>query len=327
MKTENKKVSNFYCIDCNFHCQYNSVYNRHLLSQKHYNNTQQQDLDDKIDETDNSIKNKPVFTFLCEHCDKSYKARNGLWYHQQRCYKPECDVSVDNSSLTQNKDDLIVTLLQERNDLLQDKKEDKDLIVSLLKQTGDMHSQVIDLLKTGTHNTNTNTNINHNKTFNLQFFLNETCKDAMNITDFVQNLQLQIADFEKLGDRGYVNGITDIIVKNLKGMDVSARPIHCTDLKREILYVKDEDKWEKEEDNRPKVRSAIKHIAHKNSKLLYDYKAKHPDYANSSSRESDKYNKIMIESMGGKGDNDYEKENKIIKNISKEIIVEKSEPK
>ena len=179
--------------------------------------------------------------------------------------------------------------------------------------------KVIDLLEKGTYNT-TNS---HNKTFNLNFFLNETCKDAMNITDFVKNLQIKTGDFEKLGEIGYVDGISNIIIQNLKDMDITIRPIHCTDQKREILYVKDEDKWDKEDNTNTKIRNAIKHVAHKNCKLLNDFREKNPEYNNSYSKISDKYNKLIIECMGGKGDNETDKENKIIRNISKCVIVEK----
>ena len=145
----------------------------------------------------------------------------------------------------------------------------------------------------------------------------------MNITDFVNNIQLQLSDLEKMGEIGYVNGISNIIVKNLKDMDIASRPIHCTDIKREVLYIKDEDKWDKEPNDHPKVRNAIKHIAHKNSKLLIEFKEKNPDYNNSSSKVSDKYNKLLIETMGGKGDNDCEKEHKIIKAVTKEVMLDK----
>ena len=190
--------------------------------------------------------------------------------------------------------------------------------MKLINQNNELQTQVLELLKSGTHNTNS-----HNKTFNLNFFLNDTCKNAMNIMDFVNNLQLQMNDLEKMGEVGYVNGISEIIIKNLKDMDITERPIHCTDKKREVLYVKDEDKWDKELNGNPKVRHAIKHIAHKNSKLLNEFKEKYPDYNNSSSKVSDRYNHLLIESMGGKGDNDVEKENKIIRNVTKEVIVEK----
>jgi hypothetical protein len=183
-------------------------------------------------------------------------------------------------------------------------------------------TQIMEVLKTGTHTTTNNTN-SHNKTFNLQFFLNETCKNAMNIMDFVDSLKLQLNDLERMGEIGFVNGMSNIIIKNLQNMDVTERPVHCTDQKREVIYVKDADKWDKEEEAKPKLRKAIKHIAHKNAKLIGEFKTKHPDYCKSASKISDQYNTMVIEAMGGMGSNDFTNENKIIKRISKEIMVEK----
>jgi hypothetical protein len=190
-------------------------------------------------------------------------------------------------------------------------------------------TQMMEVIKNGTHNTtNTNTNTNsHNKTFNLQFFLNETCKDAMNITDFVNSIQLQLTDLMNMGEVGYVNGMSNIIIKNLNDLEVHERPVHCTDVKREVLYVKDEDKWNKETEGNPKIRGAVKRIAQKNSKQLYEFKAKYPDCVKSHSKHSDTYNNLLIESMGGKGDNDAEKEDKIIKKVAKEVLVEKEKEK
>ena len=169
-----------------------------------------------------------------------------------------------------------------------------------------------------------NSNINsNNKTFNLNVFLNEHCKDAMNITDFVDSLQLQLTDLETVGKLGFVEGISSIIIKNLKALDISKRPVHCSDSKREVMYVKDEDKWEKENEEKEKLRKAIKHVAYKNTKMLPIFREKHPDCGKSESKYSDQYNKLIIEAMGGKGVNDLEKENKIIKNIAKEMVIEK----
>jgi hypothetical protein len=173
------------------------------------------------------------------------------------------------------------------------------------------------------NNNNNNGNINSNKTFNLNVFLNEQCKDAMNIMDFVDSLKLQLSDLENVGKHGFVEGISNIIVKNLKALDVHKRPVHCSDSKREVMYVKDENKWEKENDEKLKLRKLIKHIAHKNSKLIPEFRAKYPDCGKSDSVKSDQYNKLVIEAMGGSGDNDNEKENKIIKKIAKEVIIDK----
>ena len=294
MTTEKTKKNdtNFSCIYCDFNTFKKTDYNRHCLTQKHKNN---------VLTTNNNTKNDKAY--VCGCCEKPFKDRVGLWRHNKTCNNQKVCTppkNVENTPITH--DNLIIMLINQ------------------CKELRDENKELIEALKNGTHNTTTNS---HNKTFNLHFFLNETCKDAMNITDFVNNIQLQLSDLEKLGEVGYVNGISNIIVKNLKDMDITSRPIHCTDSKREVMYIKDEDKWDKEPKGNPKVRNAIKNITHKNSKLLNEFKEKNPDYNNSSSKVSDKYNKLLIETMGGKGDNDAEKENKIIKNITKEVLVEK----
>jgi hypothetical protein len=206
---------------------------------------------------------------------------------------------------------------------------DTELVMSILKQNADimkenseLKNMMMEVIKTGTHNTTNNTN-SHNKTFNLQFFLNETCKNAMNIMDFVDSLKLQLNDLERMGEIGFVNGMSNIIIKNLQSMDITERPVHCTDHKREVMYVKDAGKWDKEEESKPKLRKAIKHIAHKNAKLIGEFKVKHPDYCKSAAKKSTQYNTMVIEAMGGIGSNDLCNENKIIKRISKEIMVDK----
>jgi hypothetical protein len=145
----------------------------------------------------------------------------------------------------------------------------------------------------------------------------------MNIMDFVDSLKLQLSDLENVGKLGFVEGISNIIVKNLKALDIHKRPVHCSDSKREVMYIKDEDKWEKENDEKLKLRKAIKHIAHKNSKLIPQFKEKYPDCGKSDSKYSDQYNKLVIEAMGGSGNEDTDNENKIIKKIAKEVVIEK----
>jgi hypothetical protein len=186
----------------------------------------------------------------------------------------------------------------------------------LLKQNADL----MEIVKNGTHNTNNTINNNsHNKAFNLNFFLNETCKNAMNITDFVESIKLQLNDLMELGEIGYVESMSKIIVKNLNALDETVRPIHCTDKKREIFYIKDEDKWEKEDEERKKLRKIILKISNKNIKLLRQYRDKFPDYNNSESIHSDEHCKIVIEAMiCDKG-----KDEKIIRNISKATTISK----
>jgi hypothetical protein len=225
-----------------------------------------------------------VARYKC-HCGKIYKYDSGYYRHKKKCSEPTIEKK--------------------------DETTDKDLIMMLVKQ----NTELLEVIKNGTHTTNSHNN-SHNKTFNLQFFLNETCKDAMNLMDFVDSIKLQLTDLEKVGKIGYVEGISNIITTNLKALDVTQRPIHCTDNKREVLYIKDENKWEKEAEEKDKIRKAIKRVARKNIMMLPKFKEGHPDCFKSESKYSDQYNKIMVESFGGSGDNDTEKEDKIIKRIS-----------
>jgi len=234
--------------------------------------------------------------FFCE-CGKHYTYRQGLNVHRKKCNYYTKYNSENN--------ELLEYLMKENSDL-------KTMVLDVCKQIQPINNQI------------TNSNINsNNKTFNLNVFLNEKCKDAMNITDFVESLQIQLSDLENVGKMGFVEGISNIIIKNLKAMDIYKRPVHCSDSKREVMYVKDEDKWEKENEDKQKIRRAIKRVAYKNTKMLKAFRDKYPDCGKSESKYSDQYNKLIIEAMGGRGDNDLEKENKIIKNIAKQMVIEK----
>jgi hypothetical protein len=295
---ETKKMptnaTNFKCYLCDFSCIKKSNYDNHLLTSKHL---RKQNGNKKCQEN--------AAAFMCI-CSKTYTTNSGLWKHKKKCdFQKSINISTNEHIITNNKND--------------DFKIDKEFVMSILKQNNELQTQVMELLKKGTHNTT-----NNNKTFNLNLFLNETCKNAMNIMDFVNSLQLQLCDLEKMGDIGYVNGMSNIIIKNLKDMDVTERPVHCTDVKREVLYVKDEDKWDKETIGKPKIRKAIKYVARKNARLLQEFKEKHPDCIKSESKYSDTYNKLMIEAMGGKGSDDTEQEGKIIKRLAKEITIDNS---
>jgi hypothetical protein len=200
---------------------------------------------------------------------------------------------------------------------------DKDLIMILIKENSELKNLMMEVIKTGTHNTTNNNMNSHNKTFNLNVFLNETCKDAMNINDFIESIQLQVSDLINVGEVGFVEGISNIIVKNLDKLDITQRPVHCTDKKREVVYIKDDNKWEKDDEQKKKLRKVIKKVAFKNEKMLFKYKERYPDCIEAKSRYSDQYNKIIIEAMGGRGDNDLEKEDKIIRNITKHVTIDK----
>jgi hypothetical protein len=224
-----------------------------------------------------------------------------MWRHDKKC-------------LEKNK----ITETNESKDI-----NDKNLILMLIKQNSELLEVIKNCPQTINNNNNNNSN-NNNNTFNLHFFLNETCKNAMNIMDFIDSIQLQITDLENVGKNGYIEGISNIITSNLKALDITERPIHCTDKKREVIYIKDENKWEKEDESNKKIRKVIKKVASKNLRLLTEFKKLHPDCIKSSSKFSDQYNKIIVGACGGSGDNDIEKENIIIKNISKVITINKN---
>ena len=288
---ENAEI--LYCYECDFKCCKKSNYDKHLLTLKHKNRTNLNNLEQK-----NAEKCQ---VFVCKFCKKKYNARNSLWYHEKKC---ETNEYIDKEYSEKDNG-----------------PSDKDLIMLLIKDNTEFKTLMMEVIKNGTHNT-THTN-SHNKSFNLQFFLNETCKNAMNITEFADSIKLQLTDLENVGEKGYVEGISNIIIKNLRALDVTERPVHCTDKKRETLYIKDENKWEKEDEEKKKMHKVVKRIASKNQRLILKFQELHPDCGKSSSKFSDQFNKIIVESMGGSGDNDYEKEEKIIKKITKEIIVEK----
>jgi hypothetical protein len=298
-----KSSNNYTCELCEYNTSRLSQYKRHIATDKH-KNQQSATFYQQI----STEKSSNMFECIC---GKIYKERTGLWRHKKVC----------------NSEDMI----NKTKDNKTDDMTDKELIALLIKEHTklvEQNSEMLEIIKNGTHyttNTNCNNNNSNNKTFNLQFFLNETCKDAMNIMDFVDSIKLQLTDLIKVGDIGYVEGISNIITTNLKALDVTQRPIHCTDKKREVLYIKDEDKWEKEDTEKKKIRKLIKRVADKNSRLLPKYKEAHPDCSKSSSNFSDQYNKIIIEAMGGAGDNEIEKEDKIIKNISKNVTIDKVE--
>jgi hypothetical protein len=248
-------------------------------------------------------------------CDKVYKSRVGLWKHKKLC-------------TFEDKKGNIIEPKNEKNEI-----SDKELIMmvvkqnaELMKENSEMRNMMMGVIKTGTHNTtNNNTNTNsHNKTFNLNFFLNETCKDALNINDFVSSIKVSLTDLENTGRQGYVEGVSNIILKNLNNLEQYQRPIHCSDFKREVIYIKDNDKWEKEGEEKPLLTKAIKVIANENIKKIMEWKETNPDCTNSESKKNNLYLKIVSNSMNGSDKEEGIKNiTKIISNVAKETIIQK----
>ena len=253
-----------------------------------------------------------------------YKDNSGLWKHKKTCeFKNEV---INNNTITnQITTELVLNILEQNKELLEHIKEESEKNKELSNVIAEQSKTITELAKNGQGQIINSNNINsNNKTFNLNVFLNEYCKDAMNMTDFVDSLKLQVSDLENMAKVGFVQGITNIIVKNLKALDVNKRPVHCTDKKREIIYIKDENKWEKDSEEKNKLRKVIKRIADKNQRLLPKYREAHPGCNYAESNYSDIYNKIVIEALGGEGNNDSEKEDKIIRNIAKEVVIDKN---
>jgi len=287
-----KNQQKFYCKFCDYGTSKKSSFNNHILSSKHIKSIKVNALETFGNE------NMPKICYskyICEKCNKEFKNRSGLWKHKQKCFEEE---KKDNEPT------------------------DKELIMMLIKENAELKNMMMDVIKNGTNNTNINNS--NNKTFNLQFFLNETCKNAMNIMDFVDSIKIQLSDVESIGELGYVNGMSKLIIKHLNALEENMRPVHCSDPKRESLYVKDANVWEKEDPDNKKIKKAIKYISHKNICALPEWKAKYPDCIYSDSKKSDQYNHIVLEAMGGSGDNDAEKVDKIVKKISKVVTIDKN---
>jgi hypothetical protein len=235
-------------------------------------------------------------------CGRKFSYHSGLWRH-----KKICEEIKDNEELEK--------LVSENNE-----PTDKKLMMMLIKDNADMKKMMMEVIKNGTHNT-TNS---HNKTFNLQFFLNEQCKDAINLTDFVNSIQFKLEDLEETGRLGYVDGISRVVIKKLDDTQEHERPIHCSDSKREILYIKDNNQWIKENENKDTMIKMIKQVANKNMRKIPEWIKENPEYNNPESKQNDKYLKIVLNSMSGSTEEEQKKNiYKIISKVAKEVAIHK----
>ena len=311
-----ENAEKFHCEQCDFKCCKKSNFDKHIATSKHKNRTKLNVLEQK-----NAEKCQ---TFSCKNCNKKYNARNSLWYHEKKCQTTFDENTYDNTYENSDITDLNNIDITDSNIIIQLIKQNDEFKHILIEQSKAMIEQNKTIIELSKNNSITNNINSHNKTFNLQFFLNETCKDAMNIMDFVDSIKIQLCDLENVGKVGFVDGISSIIVKNLNLLDETKRPVHCADSKREVMYVKDEDKWEKENEDKSKMRKVIKYVTHKNTKLFKEFKEKYPGCEKSDSKYSTNYDKLIIEAFGGKGDNDAEKEDKIIRKIAKNVTINKN---
>jgi hypothetical protein len=290
----------FHCNECNYTTLKKNLFEKHQNSIKHIRNMN---------------KEPTVNKHICDVCNKEYLNNSGLWKH-----KKICKVLENKPEVLETKKELTNEFREPENKKLEITV---DLVVELLKQ----NKELIEFIKTnpGGMNNSNNTNCNNNNQFNLHFFLNETCKNAMNITDFVNSIQLTTQDFENTGKLGYVDGITKIIINKLNSVDTTSRPMHCTDVKRETLYIKDENVWEKEDEHKTKFKKVINQIANKNLQQLKIWKDEHPDCINLDTNDNIAFRKYYRVALGG-GTNDEDEKflDKIKRNVLKEIVVDKS---
>jgi ribosomal protein L37AE/L43A len=306
-----KSCTNYVCEICNYNTCRKSSYDKHLLTEKHKKKANGNNIATLETFSCKKLQNNQLYS--CDNCQKEFLNRSGLWKH-----KKKCDLLEQTSNTIISKDEqqtdkqLIMMLIKENSELRKEQTDIKELILEIVKN-GTISN---------TNSYNNNTTNSHNKAFNLNFFLNETCKNAMNITDFVDSIKLQLSDLMDVGELGYVEGISKIIVKNLNNLDETIRPIHCTDKKRETMYIKDEGEWTKEDEKKTKLKKVINKVADKNIRLLPAFREKYPEYKNAYSKISDKYDKLVIEVM----ETDEEKKEKIIKNISKVTTIAEKLP-
>ncbi len=303
--SETENACKFICEKCDFKCCKKSNYDKHILTRKH------QAIYNLLQNNDKKMPKKHECI-----CGKEYKHRQGLFTHKKTCtYEPEPEPPKKHKLY--EKDNIVEVLLKENMDF-------KNIILDLVKSNTDLQKQMLEVCKNGVGNTiNTNHNNSHNKTFNMQIFLNEKCKDAMNLVDFVNTMTLELSDLEDVGKLGYVEGISNIIIKKLNALDIYKRPIHCSDAKREIMYVKDENKWEKENSTYDKLRKAIKSVTYKNSALLVPWSKENPQCMNNQHHLNDVYVQMMGQAMGGR-ESFLESENKIMKRIAKAVLIDKN---
>jgi len=295
---ESWSQSNFFeCKTCDFKTSRKFNLDKHLSTEKH-----------KLNNFEHNLTKKSE-TILCKNCNKIYQNRSSLWYHKKKCVQISNE-ETSHVNLPLDKE-TIMMILQQNNEF-------KEIIIEQSKQ-------MIEISKTNnfiTNNINNTTN-NNNQSFNMNIFLNEHCKDALNIGEFVNSLPLTLEDLENTGKVGYVKGITDIVVRGLKDMDVHKRPIHCSDLKREVIYVKDNDVWHKDEDN-VKVKKAIQNIGTRNYRQVKEWIEKYPEAKDNNTKKHDQYVQIRLKCTGGSDNSEDDKmQNKILSNIVKIVHIVK----
>jgi hypothetical protein len=284
----------YMCSHCDYTTCKKSSYDKHLSTQKHTINATYNKSNIEVA--------KSCSQHICEKCNKLYNSRVGLWHHKKKCVLPpplieEPTPSIDDIQVPTH---LIFELIKQNQEFKQLLVDQNKQLYEKHEENIDLQKQLLDVVKDGkTINNNTmNNSHNNNKTFNLNFFLNETCKDAMNMKDFIKSLEMSMSELENMGELGFAEGMSRLFVNRLNNMDITKRPIHCSDVKREIIHIKDDNKWERDNANLDRLRKIIKQLTHKNILRVDDWKKANPGCTEYNSKKNDQYLKLNMEAIG-----------------------------
>ena len=294
-----KVVKQYKCDSCDYTCSRSSDWSKHLLTRKHSNRTNRTDLSQK--------------SLACKKCSKEYSARNSLWYHESKCNYQE----PDNNSIIHK---LLADNQELRNFIIEQSKTSSNNMNKIIEQNTDVVAKAIECFKNTTNNTTINGNVNNTQKFNINIFLNEQCKDAINFTDFMKNIEISHQDLENNAQLGFVSGISKIFLDNLKQLGINERPIHCTDVKRETMYIKDEDKWTKEPDD-AKLQKAIQTVSYRSIGKLAEWKQENPEYQDVNSEFSNRCLQMHKQTLAGSEREVYYP--KVIHALAVEVIIDK----
>jgi len=309
-----KNVPDYYCEFCNYICSKKSIFNKHLSTNKHKNAT---------------FSNEKVSTHKCDLCNKGYTDRTGLWRHKKNCRGNSTDLFHLQSNEEYNSSNIIAPDILKK--LLTQNQEFKQLIIEQQQENQKqqqenqkLQNKLISAVKDSGNIINSHNTTNNNQKFNLNFFLNTTCKDAMNMSDFIENIEIGFKDIENIGKNGYVSGMTDMILSRIKELDVTKRPLHCTDLKRETMYIKDNDEWCKDTPDNSKLHKTIKYVAKRNYATIPLWRENYPECQDWNNPKYDFCVDMMRNILGDVGDEQTRLDNKVIKNLSRHILVDKT---
>ena len=313
-KKSQKNINNFFCEKCNYKTCNKKDFNKHLLTQKHKNK-------------DNDNNYQKSHFYICEKCNKSYLYLSGLSRHKKKCTFIELNNNNNNNengiiTLEKNdnsnnqlilSNDAIIKLINDNNELKNVIVEQQTQLGKQQEQLGKQQEQISELIPKVGNNNNT-----QNNKFNIQVFLNEKCKDAINMTDFVKSIHVSIEQLDFTKNNGLANGLSKTIMDNMNKLSIFERPMHCTDVKRETLYIKDENEWTKDA-SKEKIKKAIKKASGKNYNALQDWKNKNPDFLKNDSK-TDYFTKT-ITTIGKPTESI---DTKVIKNLCKETYIKDS---